>query len=94
VEFRVVTHQVTAALSADMLNTTTTSAGMTMAGRRALELPVNLRHVYGLTFLHPGVNDAGQRHMINNPRQHGYRTYAGLKIPQFDCNLTSVEEAK
>lgn len=66
-----VTQEITVTGSASMLDTTNVNVASDVTGRQVVELPLNLRNVFGLVFLNSSVNNAAQWQMVNNPGQQG-----------------------
>jgi len=70
-ELGAVTQEVTVTAGAPMLNTASANVASDVTGRQVVELPLNLRNVFGLVFLNSSVNNAAQWQMVNNPGQQG-----------------------
>lgn len=66
-----VMQEVTVTAGAPMLNTASANVASDVTGRQVVELPLNLRNVFGLIFLNSGANNAAQWQMVNNPGQQG-----------------------
>jgi hypothetical protein len=66
-----VTQQVTVNASAPLLNTSNANVASTVTGRQTVELPLNLRNVYGLVSLNSSVNNSQQYQALNPAGSQG-----------------------
>jgi hypothetical protein len=66
-----VTQQITVNAAAPILNTANANISSTVTGRETVELPLNLRNVYGLVSLDSSVNNSQQNQALNPPGSQG-----------------------
>jgi len=70
-ELGAVSQQVSVNASAPLLNTSNANVASTVTGRQTVELPLNLRNVYGLVALNSSVNNSQQNQALNPPGSQG-----------------------
>ncbi|MGH9444401.1 MAG: carboxypeptidase-like regulatory domain-containing protein [Terriglobia bacterium] len=70
-EVGAITQQVTVHAAAPILNTSNANIASTVTGREAVELPLDLRNVYGLVSLNSSVNNSQQNQALNGGGQTG-----------------------
>lgn len=66
-----VTQQVTVSASAEILETSNANIASTVSNRQTVELPLNLRNIYGLVSLNSSVNNSQQYQALNPPGSQG-----------------------
>jgi hypothetical protein len=66
-----VTQEVTVTAAAPLLNTTNANVSSDVTQRQTVELPLNLRNVFGLVALNSSVNNSQQNQALNPPGSQG-----------------------
>ncbi len=64
-----VTQEVTVTANAAILNTESANVGTTVTQQQILDLPLDVRNVFGLVYLNASVNNSSQYQVVNGPGQ-------------------------
>jgi hypothetical protein len=68
-EVGAVTQEITVTAGAAILNTESANVGTTVTQQQVLELPLDVRNVFGLVYLNASVNNSSQYQVVNGPGQ-------------------------
>jgi len=68
-ELGAVTQEITVSAGAPMLETESANVGTTVTQSQVLDLPLDVRNVFGLVYLNASVNNSSQYQVVNGPGQ-------------------------